>query len=266
MIQLHIRPALAIMLAAVSLATAQDPQSPTLTQIRRDVEATGKVRNIELERRTGWQTMHAFSWAIELESATSREVFSAVDADREFHHGQRFRLRLESATDLYIYVLVHNADGSQVVLLPEGPEAVPLVRAGQVAYLPAPGTFRFSPPAGTERLRLLASPQKLRWVATRELFGLEHGDRLTDQQRAKALEDRTRRDESIEQAINRQAKMRRAGGLRAAIEKIESGAATKGAEVVAAEEVDRVNLVTYASAMPDAQVVIVTNIILKHSK
>ena len=76
--------------------------------------------------------MHPFTWTLELAAPDQANDFAPADAKQKFHHCQRFRVRIESGTNLYIYVLVHNADGSKVVLIPQGPEQVPLVVPKQV--------------------------------------------------------------------------------------------------------------------------------------
>jgi hypothetical protein len=254
-------------MAVLALAGQSDARagSPAvLQQVRQDVDSSGRLRNIELARRSGWQTMHAFAWTIELEDGAQPGVFQAADAEQRFRHGQRFRLRIEAATDLYIYVLVHNSDGTHEVLLPEKPAQVPLVKAGQTAYLPAQNAFRFSPPPGKEQLRLLASPKVLPWVEPRELWQLENGQTLTSEQQATLDQLKSVRTRSIDAAIQSQGKMKSVANILAAVKDIERGSLTRGAEVVAAEKVGQSHQVTYAGASPEARCTIVADIVLDH--
>lgn len=260
---------LAVAILAVTVPAAAVPavaaaQPAGLDRVRQDVEPSGRVKNVVLAQDSGWQIMHAFTWAIELEQAGRRGEFRTVDAGREFHHGERFRLRIQAATDLYIYVLVHNADGSQEVLLPSGPERVPLVQAGGTEYLPGQGAFRFSPPAGTERMRLIASPQQLPWVAPRDLWKLQNGDHLTLEQQDALAQLRSVQARSIDDAKVRQSQMRSVESIAAATRDIQRQKLSRGAEVIAAETVDEVHQVTYASGSSDARFVIVEEIVLKH--
>lgn len=255
---------LAVTILAWTVPAAAADRPAGLDRVRQDVEPTGRVKNVVLEQDSGWQIMHAFAWAIELEQAGSPGEFRTVDAGREFHHGERFRLRIQAATDLHIYVLVHNADGSQEVLLPSSPNRVPVVRAGATEYLPSRGAFRFSPPAGTERLRLLASPQQLPWVAPCDLWKLQNGDHLTREQQDALAQLRSFQARSINDAKVRQSQMRSVDSIAAATRDIQRQKLSRGAEVVAVETVGDVHQVTYASGSPDARFVIVEEIVLKH--
>ncbi|MGE0756407.1 MAG: DUF4384 domain-containing protein [Pirellulaceae bacterium] len=200
-----------VLLSTVKLR-AENPLS--LEQIRAGVAADGRVQSDQLIQTKRWRTLHAFAWAIELKNRQTGE-FVIASPSREFRSGEQFRLRIESATDLHIYVLVHNADGSDTLLLPEKAESVPLIRPGQVAYLPSRGTFDFTAPAGVEELRLLASPQPQPWVTAPELFQRKHGDELTEEQRDTMAQLRSIRSRSIDGATREQSRIERTEGLRA---------------------------------------------------
>jgi len=238
----------------------------TLDEIRHSVDEHGRVVDRALAEKTGWQTMHAFAWTVELEDSDHQGSFQATDPTQQFRHGQRFRLRLESATNLYIYVLIRNADGSEDVLLPKPDEQVPLMAPGRPVYLPSDGAFRFTPPAGREQLRLLASPQVLPWVTSCELWKAQDGDTLTVEEQATLAQLRSIRTKSIHQAIKRQASMHRATSVRSAAESAARGTLARGAEIVAVEMAERANLVTYATPARDAKPVIVHDIALRHVK
>lgn len=147
-----------------------------LADIRQAVDRQGKLLDPKLRQQTGWRVMHGFQWAIELRN--ERGDFQAARPTDSFHDGQYFRIRIETASDLYVYVLVANADGTKVVLLPAEDEPPCLVKRGESCFLPSTGTFKFSDPPGKETLRLVVCPTALPWATPEELWQIQEGHML----------------------------------------------------------------------------------------
>ena len=216
-------------------AVLGDDEPATLERAREQVDSRGRITDEDLRKRTGWQTMHAFRWTIELERPSGSNKFVAVSKDRVFHHGDLFRLRFETATDLYVYVLVRNTDKSETILLPEKAEIVPLVRRGDIASLPARRPyFAFTPPAGTEQLRLVVATKALPWVSSKRFWELENGDMLSDDQQAVLNQLKSIRSRSLGKAIKKlNTRAKSVDSLRAAEKQIERGALARGVEIIA---------------------------------
>jgi hypothetical protein len=233
------------------------------------VDASGRITDPALRAQTGWQTIHAFVWVLELADPQVAERFAAVDSGRTFRHDQRFRLRIGALTDLYVYVLVRNADGSEELLLPERQEPVPLIRRGQSVSLPKRDAFRFRPPAGTEQLRLLVSPMKLPWVAPADLWKItgkeRNGEALTEQEQAVIDQLKAIRAREIAWAIDWKERLPASTTWQAAWKSIRDGGLPRGAEVVAVDTTERTNLVTHTSARANSRPVIVHDIFLRHA-
>lgn len=248
-------------------AVSGDEQPTTLEQARGQVDARGRITDKDLRQRSGWQTMHAFQWTIELERPAGSNEFVAVSKNQTFHHGDAFRLRFETATDLYVYVLVRNADKSETILLPEAAETVPLVRRGDRAFLPTPpDTFSFSPPAGTEQLRLVVATEVLPWVSSKRFWELENGEALSDEQQAVLNQLKSARSRSLGEAITKlSGQAKSVDSLRIAKKQIEQGTLAKGAEVIAVEDADEADVVCYVTNQTDAHPIIVHDITLNHA-
>lgn len=137
------------------------PESTARNICRVHVRPDGQVAP-QLQASVGWQTCHAFRWQI-MEVNPRNEVGRPVSSTEQFKTGTRFRLKVETFTDLYIYMLNVNTDGSVVGLFPEEGERHVQVKRGGSAALPAGGHFKFAPPAGTEKFYVIASPVKLTW-------------------------------------------------------------------------------------------------------
>jgi hypothetical protein len=237
-----------VLLAPFSLRAAE-PVS--LEQLRNCVDASGRVIDSSLREQTGWELLRGFAWRIELADPQHPGSFQPAAPDQTFRHGQRFRVQVEAFCDLYIYILVRNADGSTVVLLPEPDEEVPRVAKGEKVVLPSDGTaFRFDPPAGSEQLRVIGSPVKLPWIDSRELFKIENGQELSREE-----EDALAQLKSVRQQVK---------GLDSAVKSIREGSLARGCEVVLVDKSPEGNLVTLTSTSPDANPIIVHDVYLRH--
>ncbi|NUQ63324.1 MAG: DUF4384 domain-containing protein [Pirellulales bacterium] len=225
----------------------------SLEQLRRCVDASGRVTDLQLRQKTGWELLRGFAWRIELSDPQRPGSFQPADAGQVFRHGQRFRIQVEAFCDLYVYILVRNADGSTVLLLPESGEEVPRVVKGQKVVLPSDGTaFRFDPPAGSEQLRIVGSPVKLPWIDGRELIKIENGQELSREEQDTLAQLKS---------VRRQVK-----GLDAAVKAIGEGSLARGCEVVLLEKSPDGNLVTLTSTSADANPIIAHDIALRHGE
>ena len=133
-----------------SLASGQD-RFTSLDAVRKAVDDKGRVTDKNIETVTGWTAIRAFTWSIEL-ATPEGERFVPVLANRDFRDGERFRLRVAVASTLYCYVLVHNADNSYDVLLPDKAERVPKLEAGQEQLLPEKGGIQVHSAEGNRRV------------------------------------------------------------------------------------------------------------------
>ncbi|OHB81460.1 MAG: hypothetical protein A2V98_02800 [Planctomycetes bacterium RBG_16_64_12] len=240
-----------ILLAAAPPAASPLPASerPSYEQLRGGVDADGQVTDPRLRQETGWAVVRGFAWRIELEDTRRPGWFVPVDARDTFHGDQRFRIEVEAFCDVYVYVVVRNADGSHDVLLPEPGEETPRMAKGQTVVLPSDGTaFRFQPPGGTHQLRLVASPVKLPWADSRRLLDLKNGQELPTQGESNPATPR-----SIPQVK----------GLEAVIRQIDRGDLAKGCVVELVEPAAEGNLVTLTSADPSAKPILVHDVALK---
>jgi hypothetical protein len=262
-----LRTALAAPLAFVLLAgpPLRAAEQPSLEQLTAGVDAAGRITDPMLRQRTGWEVLRGFRWRIELEDPNEPGQFRPADAGRTFRHGQRFRIRVEALCDLFVYVLNRNADGSEVVLLPEQAEQVPQVKRGRALTLPADGgAFRFTPPAGTEQLRLLVSPRELPWVASRELFKVQNGQQLSSQEQAALDQLKVVRTRSVNTALRQQQQLPQVRGLPAALQAIAKGRLERGCQVVVLDGSAQGQLVTHTSSDPKSEAILVHDILLKH--
>ncbi len=133
--------------------------------LREHVQPDGQVGG-QLAGDTGWTTMHAYRWQMLLVNDQTGEQTS-VKPDQVFRTGTAFKLRIETYTDLYIYVLNVNSDKTVATLFPEQSEQHLLLRSGQSAKVPpdpAPpqrDQFRFTPPSGAEKFYIARFAQEI---------------------------------------------------------------------------------------------------------
>lgn len=147
-----------VLLAAPALAYAADLKARSV--IRRFVDENGAATG-ELKDQAKLENATAIGYRILVAEKDGTE--KPVPDDHVFRVGQLFRLEIEAANDLYIYVLHEGADGTSTVLMPHERDKgrIPFVKKGEKKILPDDGSyFEFVPPAGTERLRVYATPQK----------------------------------------------------------------------------------------------------------
>jgi hypothetical protein len=82
-----------------------------------------------------------------------------VDADHVFHSGDRMKIRLETNSDGFLYIVMKGTSGSWRVMFPskEYGNGDNRVRAGQVYELPRNTRFAFTGKPGAERIFLVLS-------------------------------------------------------------------------------------------------------------
>jgi|GEM_PF-2818497 hypothetical protein len=248
---LHL-PALALLLSGASVCGA-DPCLPSAK--RGEVDA-------DLEKQTGWKTIRKLSVSVEL---LVDGEYRPVPASRIFVTGEQFRVRVTPDTDLYVYVLVHNADKTYDLLVPASAEDVPIVRGGKSQLIPPDDPpFEFQGAAGKETLRIFGSVCPLPKIAPEVLFELESGTALTtvqDKQRKQLRQTRTTR---VAEIVKRQSTASRVKGLNQAVELIRSGAMARAIEVIAVEESEQAQTVTVASPDLKTEGIIVAEVVLTH--
>jgi hypothetical protein len=163
--------------------------------LREHVKPDGQVGS-RLADDTGWNTVHGYRWQMLLVNDQTGEQTS-VKPDQAFRTGTAFKLRIETYTDLYIYVLNVNSDKTVTTLFPEQSEQHLLLRAGQSAKVPPDppppqrDQFRFTPPSGAEKFYILASPKKLDWANSSQYLPAEQKSANT-----KALDEAVERAET----------------------------------------------------------------------
>jgi hypothetical protein len=248
---LHL-PVLALLLSGESVCGA-DPCLPSAKRAKVDSD---------LQKKTGWKSVRKLSVSVEL---LVDGEYRPVPASRVFATGEQFRIRVTPDTDLYVYVLVHNADKTYDLLVPASSEDVPIVRGGKSQLIPPNDPpFEFQGEAGKETLRILGSVCPLPKIAPQMLFELESGAALTTVEEKQRRQLRQARTTHIAEIVKRQSKTRRVKGLNQATELIRSGAMARAIEVIAVEENEQAQTVTVASPEIETESVIVAEIVLTH--
>ena len=89
--------------------------------------------------------------------------FEEVDADSEFHSGDRIRVRVVASAPAYLYIVMGGSSGQWKVLFPDKDidGGNNHIEKGQSYTIPPDGedAFRFFGSAGVERVSLLLSPK-----------------------------------------------------------------------------------------------------------
>lgn len=88
----------------------------------------------------------------------------AVSPDRPFKSGDRFRLKLQSNFDGYVYVINVTPGGENRLLFPRGTSRRNNVRAGQFYYIPTSNEFEFNDEPGLEVLQFLISRSQVAFL------------------------------------------------------------------------------------------------------
>jgi hypothetical protein len=166
-----------------------DADGATARDIINDhVRADGRV-DPAFTDRYGWRTAHGFEWRmLQIDDKTGEQI--PVRHDQVFETGTPFKIQIEAYTDLYVYVINLNKDGTLASLFPEKHEGHHLIPAWQAVKIPPDpeggrkDRFRFVPPAGRERFFIIASADKLNWAEPAKL--LERGGNSQGQ---KAIRD-----------------------------------------------------------------------------
>lgn len=257
----------AVWVANCGSPTIAENRFTTLDAVRRVVDAAGQVTDKNIERETGWTAIRAFTWSIEL-ADPGKDCFTPVSADRAFKEGERFRLRTAVASTLYCYVLVHNADCTYEVLMPDKEVRVPKLEAGREQLLPETGAFKFTPPAGIEELWLVISSETLPFIAPQEIWNftrkVQNGGALEPEEQAALANLKSVRAKSLDGAARTTQGLTVKKGLDAVIAEFRSGARARGAEVVATAPQQDVQLVVHGAPRFDPQAVIIEKIVLRH--
>jgi len=245
-----LRTLLVLTLTSACLAAAPPTDSaPSRDQLRDAIDARGRVTDPELRRRTGWEVIRGFTWRIELEKDLWQPgKLTAVDAKQPFHNGDRFRFQIEAFCDLFLYVVVQNADGQKALLFPDAElgEPTPRLAKGQKLLLPPDAPpFKFDGPAGKHRLRLIASPAKLPSTEPDTLLALKNGQPVPTEREPAGEAPR-----SIGQVK----------GLESAVRQIDEGTLAKGCMIELIEPGPEANLVTLTSSDPKANPILVHDV------
>lgn len=236
---------------AASAAPSEEPSA--IMQIRKAVNSKGCVVEEDLATRTGWRTLRAFTWRLEVAGPSQPGAFLPVDASRKFHSGERFRIRIEAFCDLFMYVGVEDAGGSRTVLLPLADEKAVQVRKGQTIMLPPDGTaFRFEPPGGRHRLRIVATLARIPQDSIGQFWILQTGQALPPTPAgapAMSSEPRGKPIPSLK-------------GLESALGQIDRGTLPKGVVVELTEGNPEANLVGLATADADSPLILAHEILM----
>ena len=251
------------------LARGQD--DPSRQELLDLVDPSGRIIDEQFAKRTGWRTLRGFELTIELENTSRPGTFSPASWDSTFRDALRFRIRVDALCDLWLYVLIHNVDGSEYVLMPETREEVPQVHKGQTIYLPNDGgAFRFAPPdkggikpPWTDKLRLIASPTKLPWVTCPELFKLQNGNTLTTEEQGALDQLKSIRQQQVVRINREQARSVQVKGVKAAISR---AGRTRDPLVIAVEDVVKARRVAHFWREADGQTVLVHEVALTHDR
>jgi hypothetical protein len=87
-----------------------------------------------------------------------------LPADEMFYSGERFRLKLRSDRDGYLYVLLRDPQGQSQLIFPSAQdldETDNRIERNKTQSVPARDFFRFDENAGTERVWVVVSPRPL---------------------------------------------------------------------------------------------------------
>lgn len=214
------------------------------------VEPSGQIADEGFRAETGWSSLRQLEVAIKLKQADGR--YLKVSPHSEFRTGERFRLSVNSSSNMFIYVLVQNADGSHALLFPERADDPPELRAGQEALIPAANsTFQFSGATGRETLRILAASRALPEIAPEQLFRLELQRLRSDADRRSLESLHAMRSRALQKELQRQSGTRTVPSLDEAIQAVRNGKMQRGVQVVAVEHREDSHSITLASPTPD---------------
>lgn len=243
---------IAVLVGPSATSLKAEERFETLEAIQRITGADGAVRDRNIVRESGVQIVRGVSWVIELKTPDDR--YEPVPATREFHTGERFRLRVTTSSRVHCYVLVHNADGSFEVLMPDRDERTTVINPGEPAFVPPSGFFRFAPPAGVDEFWLVASPTPLPFLAPNDLLEyvrkLENGGRLDDEEAAALANLRNQQTRGLKAAAAQFAQTPTAKSLDKLLAPSKDDVRTRGATVVALNKPDHSRLTVVAA--PDA--------------
>ena len=176
-------------LALAPLASAADGKFRARGIIRSGVDKNGHVHG-DFAKVTGLKNASSLSYKLLVLGDDGTEKF-VDEEDFKFKIGQKFRLQIETDTDLYVYVFHEGPDNARTVLMPDKHDdgRVPLSKRGQKMILPDDGTyFEFVPPPGTEQLLVYASPELRKELTPTEAFE-DEGDKAT-RLRLKSAQDK----------------------------------------------------------------------------
>lgn len=94
----------------------------------------------------------------------SNRKLKEMPTDEMFYSGERFRLKLRSDRDGYLYVLLRDAQGQAQLIYPSAQDLDDTdnkIARNQAQSVPARDFFRFDETAGTERVWVVVAPRPL---------------------------------------------------------------------------------------------------------
>ena len=246
------------MLVAFAVVGSLPAQEPA-----RDPNAAAAVIN-RVVKDAGWNTINSVRVSIEIEDPQQAGEFQAVSPKHEFRDGQRFRLRLTSEADLHVYVLVHNADDSREVLEPAEQAKVTRLKAKETLLVPQNATYEFLPPAGKERLRVIVSPQPLPWVEAEQLFAVQNGDTLTEQEEAALAQLKSLKAIDVPKAFQHATGLKSAKSLDDAARDVARGTIPHGARCLIVEDLRKEMVISLTSPQRNDRAILVADFELNH--
>ncbi len=103
----------------------------------------------------------------------------------QFALGDSIRIKIQPASDNYIYIFHQGASGERTCLLPVDKETPPLLKAGASFILPFDGYFEFVTPPGEEQIVVVATERPIAELAVlADVVFKKPGDVLTPQEQA----------------------------------------------------------------------------------
>ena len=146
-------PLLALLLLSLSIAAS--PQSGKRQLERVAITTKGVQQSFELAEADGLKVVIYH---------VGQKGMEAVSPNKAFKSGDRFRLKLQSNFDGYVYVINVTPGGENRLLFPRGTSRRNNVRAGQSYYIPTANEFEFNDEPGLEVLQFLISRSQIAFL------------------------------------------------------------------------------------------------------
>jgi hypothetical protein len=174
----------ALMLAGV-MAHACAEEEATYRDLARRYFATGDGKAISKFVGLTEEVKHvvALDYTVLIRKDGREE---AVDPKAyQFALGDSIRIKIQPASDNYIYIFHQGASGERTCLLPVDKETPPLLKAGASFILPFDGYFEFVTPPGEEQIVVVATERPIAELAVlADVVFKKPGDVLTPQEQA----------------------------------------------------------------------------------